>query len=402
MSAPGVRRWPDARSNAVSKGDPRDVGRGATVMIGQRLNGFGIDVGFGADHATLVVRGDVDVLTAPTLGATLSAIVGQGHRDVVVDVAAVGFMDAAGLGAIAAISARLATSSQMLTIRGAHRQLRRILEITGLTGLVRLEDSDPTIAVLGAEQRSGEPTLAVVIAPTALSTDLARVGTRPNSAVIDAALRLVTMVAGATVKGADGVSVTLERYGRLGTVASSNDTILRMDDHQYETGEGPCLAAAAEGRWFHSESLADEERWPRFVPRAIEEGIASVLSTPLMSATRPMGALNIYSNTERAFGPPEQELAALFASQASGILIDAGADAIDEELGLRILEGLRSREVIARAEGVLMARQHVTAEHAAATLHRGARTAQIAVLQHATAIVASVRDDPVPASGPNA
>ena len=56
--------------------------------------------------------------------------------------------------------------------------------------------------------------------------------------------------------GADGVSVTLERNGRLATVASSNDTVMRMDDHQYETGEGPCLSAAAEGHWFHIESLA--------------------------------------------------------------------------------------------------------------------------------------------------
>ncbi len=91
---------------------------------------------------------------------------------------------------------------------------------------------------------------------------------RPNSATIDAALRLVTLLAGATVEGADGVSVTLERNGRLSTVASTNDTVRLMDDHQYATGEGPCLAAAAQGHWFHSESLAEEDRWPAFVPRA--------------------------------------------------------------------------------------------------------------------------------------
>ena len=102
-----------------------------------------------------------------------------------------------------------------------------------------------------------------------------------------------------------------------------------------------------------------------------------------MTAERSVGALNIYSNSERAFGPRQQELAALFASQASGILIDAGADVIDEELGERILDGLLAREVIARAEGVLMAREHVTAEDAAAVLHRSARTAAEAVLQHA-------------------
>jgi GAF domain-containing protein len=86
------------------------------------------------------------------------------------------------------------------------------------------------------------------------------------------------------------------------------------------------LAAAAEGRWFHVESLAEENRWPEFIPRAIEGGIASILSTPLMVATRPVGALNIYSNAERAFRPAEQELAALFATQASGILTDAGVE----------------------------------------------------------------------------
>jgi signal transduction protein with GAF and PtsI domain len=181
-------------------------------------------------------------------------------------------------------------------------------------------------------------------------------------------------------------------------VASSNDTILKMDEHQYDSGEGPCLSAAAGGRWFHSESLADEDRWPTFVPLAIDEGIASILSSPLMDDSRPMGALNIYSNTERAFGPHEQELAALFAEQASGILVDAGAHTTDEQLGKRILDGLLSREVIARAEGVLMARQHLDAKGATAMLHRAARTAQVPVLTHATAIVSSAGGDSGPFS----
>jgi len=101
-----------------------------------------------------------------------------------------------------------------------------------------------------------------------------------------------------------------------------------MDRDQYATGQGPCLAAAGEGHWFHVESMADEARWPDFVPRARAGGIGSVLSTPLMAnAGGSVGALNIYSRTERAFGPPEQELAALFATQASRILASAGVAA---------------------------------------------------------------------------
>ena len=364
------------------------------TMTDHRLGQFGITVGYDVDQAILVVQGDVDMLTAPTLGAMLGVLVDQDHPNVVLDLAALGFMDAAGLAVIADTSARLAQSGRVLTMRAAPRQTRRILEITGLDDLVRLEEAfNANGTALGAEQRSGDHSVAVFAKPADLAADLAKVGSRTTNELIDAALRLVTVLAGATVEGADGVSVTLERGGRLKTVASTNETIQLMDDHQYETGEGPCLAAAAEGHWFHSESLADESRWPSFVPRAIEEGIASILSTPLMTSERPIGALNIYSNSERAFGPREQELAALFASQASGILLDAGADVSDEQLGKRILDGLLVRETIARAEGMLMARDQLTAEHAAAALYRSARTARVAVALHAAEIVASTSSD---------
>jgi hypothetical protein len=319
-------------------------------------------------------------------------LVDQDHPNLVLDIAALEFIDAAGLRVIADSAARLATSNRILTMRAPPVHARRLLDITGVGTRVRVEDSNPNVAALRTEQLFGVRPSAVGSQSSDLASDLARVGSKPTDAVVDAALRLVTVLAGSTVEGADGVSVTLERRGQLATVASSNDTVVRMDDHQYATGEGPCLAAAAEGHWFYIESLAEETRWPAFVPRAIEEGIASILSTPLMRADRPVGALNIYSNSERAFGPRQQELAELFASQAAGILIDAGADVIDEGLGKRILDGLLAREIIARAEGVLMAREHVTAEDAAATLHRSARTAAVNVLQHASAIVASACD----------
>lgn len=307
---------------------------------------LGVQIELDGAQAVLSVRGEIDPLTAPSLGSVLAVLVDQGHPDVVLDLAALAFMDAAGLDVIADTSARLRTSGRTLTIRSAPTGTRRLLDITGLSEVVRMEAADPNLTALGVEQRSGDHSRAVDGGTTDLSSDLARVGSlTARTQVIDASLRLVTALASATVEGADGVSVSLERHGRMTTVASSNDTVLRMDDHQYETGEGPCLAAAAEGRWFHIESLAQEDRWPAFVPRAMEEGIVSILSTPLMTADRPLGALNIYSNTERAFGPEQQELAAMFATQASGILADGGADLTDEQMTERITDALLSREV---------------------------------------------------------
>ena len=363
-------------------------------MTARRFGDFGLAIDFDVDHAILGVRGDVDLLTSPTLGAVVDALVDQGHDDVVLDLAALAFMDASGLGIIASTAVRLRTSGGVLTLRSPPAQTRRILDITGMTELLHIEPSDPKLAALGPEQHPDDLSPVVDAWPADLVADLARVAAMPASNdVVDAALRLVTALASATVEGADGVSVTLNRHGRLMTVASSNDTVRRMDAHQYETGEGPCLAAAAEGRWFHIASLVEDDRWPLFLPRALEEGIASILSSPLITADRPVGALNIYSSTERAFGPQQQELAALFATQASGILADAGLGVTDEDMATRIADGLRAREVIAQAQGVLMARRSATADHAAAVLHRSARAANVTVRQHAAAILASAGDD---------
>jgi GAF domain-containing protein len=208
--------------------------------------------------------------------------------------------------------------------------------------------------------------------------------------VIDAALRLVTSLAGATVDHADGVSVTLERHGQLMTVAATDDTVFTMDRHQYETGEGPCLAAKAEGRWFYVESLEDETRWPAFVPLALEGGIRSVLASPLVTRDRPQGSLNIYSNTRQAFGTREQELAALFADQASQILSTAGPELTDEESNLRFVNALTARQTIHQAQGMIMARNDLSANDAIASLFREARTADITVLARAGEVVASM------------
>lgn len=361
-------------------------------MNAHRFDEFEVSIDFADERNVLGVRGEVDLLTAPKLRAALAVLVEQ-RQDVVLDLALLEFMDAAGLAVIADIATRLAPSGRVLTVRSAPAQTRWLLGITELDHVVDLETADADDARLGSEQVVGDDSFAVELQPADLVGDLVRVGAKQNTAVVDAALRRVTVLADATVEGADGVSVTLERDGKLATVASSNDTVLQMDHHQYQTGQGPCLAAAAEGHWFHIEALKDETRWPAFVPRAIDEGIASILSTPLMNADRPIGALNIYSNTERAFGTHQQELAALFATQVSEILADAGGAVTDDGAAVRIASALRAREIIARAQGFLMARQHLTADGAAASLYRTARTARMTVLDHARAITAWTDND---------
>ncbi len=356
-------------------------------MSGDRANRLVVSFRFFVHRNELHVGAEVDALTAPGLRAALGVLVAE-PQDVVVDLAAVTFLDASGLGTIADIAGQLRPSGRVLTVQSAPRRVRWLLELTGLDEVVRFDVAAPAEG-LGSEQLHGDGSLGPQRPSVDLVADLVRVGSPPDAARIDAALGRVVVLADATVKGADGVSVTLERDGQLVTAASSNDTVLRMDHHQYRTGQGPCLAAASRGHWFHIESLQHETRWPAFVPHAAADGIASILSSPVMSAERSIGALNIYSNTERTFGPRQQELASLFAAHVSEILADAGASPTNTQMTARITEGLRTRETIARAQGMIMAEQGVTANIAATRLHQAARTARCTVLTHATTLTSA-------------
>ncbi len=356
------------------------------------LGDFGIDIAFD-DNVTIVsVTGEVDKCSAPTLTSVLGALTDAGHVRVVLDVTRVSFFGGSGLGLVSVASLRLESLAGTLTIRGASAAVRRLFALPGVGVAPGVMFVSAPHSDLGTEQRAGDRT-AILASPQPSRSDLIRsVAPATSTQVIDAALQLVTVLAAATVDGADGVSVTLARSGLLVTAAATNDTVLRMDEHQYRTGEGPCLAAAAEGHWFHVESLAEERRWPDFVPLALNEGIASVLSTPLLVAERPLGALNIYSTTEHVFGLEQQQLAALFATQAATILTDGGVDLLSADFATRTSEALRAREVIALAQGVLMARQHVGRAEAAAALHRAARAAEVPVAAYAADVVASTHD----------
>jgi len=363
---------------------------------------FGLSVCFLAHQVEVAVNGELDEATAPDLGWLLAGLLDRGHTQVVLDLAGLASVDSSGLHVIAETAGRLGQLGGVLRIRSPSVTTRRLLDLCAASPLVEFEESEPDAAALGSEQRVGDASRSVAAAPALGSVDPVRVAAMPAGAdLVDAALGLVTALAHATVGGADGVSVSLARAGKLTTIAATDETIAQMDRDQYATGQGPCLAAAAQGHWFHIESLAEEDRWPAFVPRARDGGIGSILSTPLLGAgDRPVGALNIYSRSDRAFGPAEQELAALFATQASRIVTDARADVAAEEAAHRFQDALRVREIIAHAQGILMAREGVTADAAYAILCRAARQTGITVRRHATEIVAGQPPDSPVAGDP--
>ncbi len=352
---------------------------------------FAIAVGFENASAVLAIRGEVDRFNAPELGAILDAVI-ERHRSVVLDLAELDFVNGWGLGAIAARASRLRRAGGILTIRSPSAMVLGLLDITGVAEVVLLENPDPPRRHLGAEQPSEIAEAPLGTEPDQLPARVGKITAIPaDTDVVDGALRLVVALARATVGGADGASVSLRRHGHLATVASSDQTIADMDASQYATGEGPCVDASVNGRWFHAESLGTETRWPAFTPRAQALGINAILSSPLLAEDRPVGALNIYSRTAMAFAPKDQELASVFAAEASLILAGAGVAVTDEQLSSRRNEALAARRVIAQAEGVIMEREGVEADDAYSMLCDYSRASNRPFREWAEDVVASTQ-----------
>jgi anti-anti-sigma factor len=379
----------------VADGDQGAVGSGASVT---RFDGpvgrFTLGVEFAPSRVVVVVRGELDSLTAPELGSLLAGIAERGSRSVVLDLAECDFIDAAGLRSIADSAERLAVWGRILSVRSPSGVVRRLLDLVGSTGVTHLMEQAAVGAADGDQQRS-----LAVAGPAAVAVGLRALlpGSVDHEAV-DGSLRLVVALARAALGGADGASVSLRRHGRLSTVAASDETVLAMDANQYATRQGPCVDASTVGRRFHAASLDTETRWPAFTPKAKALGINAIVSSPLLVRDRAVGALNIYSRTPDAFTSQDRDLASVFAAEASTVLrglSEFGPGAASRSVWFS--EALATRQVIALAQGVLMERGSIDEADAYRALRRFSANTSRPLRERAEDIVASAHP---PAVGP--
>ena len=311
----------------------------------------------GPDAATVVLTGDLTRADEDALRRWLREAASCATGLVAVDVAAVTGCDPAVLDVLVETADALRPAGRRLAVRGATAALFSALQGSGLTARVHVErPADDRPLVRGVS---------------------ALAGSARARAVLDLSLATVVRMTQAVVANADGASITVPRNGRLGTVAASDDVVLEMDHDQYDTGQGPCLDAATQGLSFHIPQLAEESRWPGFVPRASARGIQTILSTPLLADDRPIGALNLYSRTGAAFATHEREWAGKFAEQAALVLEASTRDEQQDDLQRQVRVALASREAVAVAQGVVMHRHDVGPAAAYALLREHSRRTSV-------------------------
>jgi anti-sigma B factor antagonist len=109
---------------------------------------FAIEDRPGTAWVVLAVNGDVDIATAPELRTRLARAV-DGHPAVVVDLAAVGFMDSTGLGVLVAAYNRAAAAGRRLVIARPQRIVRNALHLVQVDSVIDVYDSlDDAVASL--------------------------------------------------------------------------------------------------------------------------------------------------------------------------------------------------------------------------------------------------------------
>jgi ANTAR domain/GAF domain len=161
--------------------------------------------------------------------------------------------------------------------------------------------------------------------------------------------------AGITVGGGDAK--------RFRTVAASDELVRRVDDIQYELGNGPCVDALVKGTVFHAANLRTDTRWPEFGPRAVEQtGIVSMFSLRLYLEydVRTIAGLNLYNRQPDAFDDLDTTIALLLATHGALALGMATA----HTKAVHLEQALKTSRDIGIAMGILMDRHKVTRDQA--------------------------------------
>jgi GAF domain-containing protein len=178
-----------------------------------------------------------------------------------------------------------------------------------------------------------------------------------------------------TVVGVDGAGLTLAHEdGPPRWLATTDRAMELLEQVQQDFGEGPCLVAYAEDRVVAVEDLRRAPRWDRIAVAVDQLQVRGVLSVPVQLAGQPVGTLNAYTTSPRAWSAQEIDALGALAAVTTD-LIRTGAELAARDIEVaQLRQALVSRVWIEQAKGVLGATQGISPEAAFQQLRAQARS----------------------------
>ncbi|MDX6267742.1 MAG: hypothetical protein QOD70_2482 [Frankiales bacterium] len=202
--------------------------------------------------------------------------------------------------------------------------------------------------------------------------------------------RLATDAVGPAV--ALGLTLYDDR-GQPSTQVFTDDVSPLVDQGQYDDGEGPSLLAHRTGEVVLVPDLTTvTDRWPSFARLALENGLSSTLSVPLVANQVKVGVMTMYASRGRSFTEQDAQDVSRFAVQAAIVLANTRSYWTTHDLTVGLQAALDSRAMIDMAKGKLMALNDISPDEAFALLVRASQRENIKVRDIARRIVEGSRD----------
>ncbi len=167
------------------------------------------------------------------------------------------------------------------------------------------------------------------------------------------------------------------------TPVASNALALALDHAQYVLDDGPCVAACRDGQSHSVAVMDDESEFADFTAAALDHGVHSSLSLPLVHS-RP-SAINLYAGGHHAFADDRARAAAAFLARCvGGLLPDASPPAARPEPTSTTAQ---RRELIERACAAVAKQEGCEPDRAFHQLTVLSRTQQRSIFEVARSLV---------------
>lgn len=162
--------------------------------------------------------------------------------------------------------------------------------------------------------------------------------------------------------------------GQLRLLAATSTQTRELELFQLQADEGPCVECYATG---HPVSVADlrdaTARWPRFVPAALEAGVASVHAVPMRAAGIVLGSLGLFGSRPGELNESDLLVGQTLAHVACVAILQESAPTPSTVIP-QLRSALIQRVVVEQAKGYLRERFDISVDEAFTLLRRYART----------------------------
>jgi hypothetical protein len=143
------------------------------------------------------------------------------------------------------------------------------------------------------------------------------------------------------------------------TVSATDPRAGRVDELQFDLGEGPCWDALATRRPVLKPDFASDVTWPAFTEAVRSENLGAIFAFPLVIGPLEIGAVDLYSLRPVALSPQEQRQTLALSAIVSRILLRHAISA-----GVPGDTSTYSRRLIHQATGMVLAQAATSADDA--------------------------------------